>query len=273
MHVVSQNRRPAPAGITSPAPRLDLDGLALYEGDALELLPAFAPASVDALITDPPYSSGGLTAASRTRDPAEKYCQDKNARGRPSFGGDMRDQRSFLAWGTLWGIACRRLLKPGAYALIFTDWRQLPTVTDLLQAAGFVWRGIIAWDKGRGARAPHKGYFRHQCEYVVWGTNGACDPQPSGPWDGCLRESVRQADKFHMTGKPTPLMQQLVTCAPEGGLVLDCFAGSGTTGVACAQTGRRFLGIEQSAEYCAIAEGRLRESISSGRPSSPVAGR
>jgi hypothetical protein len=53
--------------------------------------------------------------------------------------------------------------------MCFTDWRQLPMLTDVLQAGGFVWRGVMPWDKTESSRAPHTGYFRHQCEYVVWG--------------------------------------------------------------------------------------------------------
>lgn len=54
--------------------------------------------------------------------------------------------------------------------LIVVVVEQLPSTTDAVQIGELIWRGIIAWDKGRCARAPHKGYFRHQCEYVVWAT-------------------------------------------------------------------------------------------------------
>lgn len=131
-------------------------------------------------------------------------------------------------------------------------------MTDALQAAGWTWRGIAVWDKGRGARSPHKGYIRHQCEYVVWATKGPV-PRPThgGPFDGCYHESVRKKDKHHMTGKPTPLLEQLVQITPPGGLVLDPFAGSATTGVACLRQGRRFIGFEESAAYCDVSSTRL----------------
>lgn len=237
-------------------------GCALYHGESLRLLRQFPEASVDAAIADPPYCSGGFSIGEKAQDPRKKYCQDGNDCGRPSFGGDTRDQRSFRMWGALWTTELRRVVRVGGYCLIFTDWRQLPTVTDLLQAGGFVWRGVIAWNKGAQARAPHKGYFRHQCEYVVWGTNGPCPKAVhAGPFPGCHDEHVRQADKFHMTGKPTPLMCRLVECVPPGATVLDPFAGSATTGVACALTGRKFIGIEQELSYCQISTQRLREAL------------
>lgn len=143
-----------------------------------------------------------------------------------------------------------------------TDWRQLPAVTDAFQAAGWTWRGVIAWDKGRGSRAPHKGFFRHQCEYLVWGTNGRV-PQLNdrGPFDGCYSVPVKRSDKHHITGKPTDLLRQLVRCAPVGGTILDPFAGSATTGVAAVQEGRRFVGFEISPDYWEIGSRRLQAAI------------
>ncbi|WLD11895.1 DNA-methyltransferase [Planctellipticum variicoloris] len=230
----------------------------LFHAEIHEALPQLAPASYDAVITDPPYCSGGTTAGERRRSPEDKYSQDGELRGRPSFGGDLKDQRSFTWWCQQWLIDCRRLLKPGGYCLVFIDWRQLPAMTDAFQAADLTWRGIIAWDKGSGARAPHKGYFRHQCEYLVWGTKGAC-PQAThaGPFDGCYSVGVRKADKHHLTGKPTELLRELVQVVPPGARILDPFAGSGTTLVAAQELGRPADGIEREREYCEISRGRL----------------
>lgn len=234
----------------------------LIEGESLAALSAMKSDSVDAVITDPPYSSGGFTRDDKAQDPATKYQhgtvrQDKY----PTFGGDSRDQRSYMAWCALWVGECVRVLKPGGYFMAFTDWRQLPVTTDAVQAGGVFWRGIVAWNKGRGARAPHKGYFRHQCEYVVWGTKGpATQLEHDGPFDGCITSTVRQADKFHLTGKPTELMRELVRPVVPGGLVLDPFAGSGTTGVAALLSGRRFVGIEREAAYADISRRRLAEA-------------
>ncbi len=235
-------------------------GWQLLQGECLALLQAVPDDSVDAVITDPPYSSGGFTRDDKARPPAEKYTKTGSAREYPTFAGDSRDQRSYLAWCAMWITECVRVLKPGGYFMAFTDWRQLPVMTDAVQAGGVVWRGVVAWDKGRGSRAPHKGYFKHQCEYVVWGTKGpAVILEHDGPFDGCIRSTVRQADKHHMTGKPTELMRELVRPVLPGGLILDPFAGSGSTGVGALLEGRRFLGIEREPEYVSIARARLEE--------------
>jgi len=230
----------------------------LIQGECLPALLGMPDDSVDAVITDPPYSSGGFTRDDKSRCPDSKYTQGGFQGRFPTFSGDSRDQRSYLAWCALWMAECARVLKPGGYFMSFTDWRQLPVMTDAVQAGGIVWRGIIAWDKGLAARAPHKGYFRHQCEYVVWGTKGAAMKlEHDGPFPGCIRAAVKQSDKFHLTGKPTELMKELVRPVQEGGLILDPFAGSGSTGVAALLSGRRFVGIEREAAYADISRQRL----------------
>lgn len=230
----------------------------LIEGEALPALMAMTNESVDAVITDPPYSSGGFSRDDKSRDPDVKYTQTGSEGRFPTFSGDSRDQRSYLTWCSLWIAECVRVLRPGGYFMAFTDWRQLPVMTDAVQAGGVFWRGIVSWDKGGGARAPHKGYFRHQCEYVIWGTKGPARlPEHDGPFPGCIQAVVRQADKHHLTGKPTQLMRELIRPVLPGGIVLDPFAGSGTTGVAAILSGRRFIGIERESAYAKISRNRL----------------
>lgn len=230
---------------------------AMLRGESLALLKTLPDASVDAVVTDPPYSSGGFTRGDRTDPASKKYVQNGTILERPEFAGDNRDQRGFEYWCVLWLAECLRVAKPGAPICVFTDWRQLPTTTDAVQAGGWVWRGIVAWDKTRGCR-PTMGRFASQCEYIVWGSAG---PMPQrtdvGCLWGCISEPVDQQDKHHITGKPTRVMQELVKVCPPGGLVLDPFAGSGTTGVAAPLEGRRFVGVEITDANCKVARDRL----------------
>lgn len=238
-------------------PFFESQGIAIYQGDSIELGNRLPASVFDALISDPPYCSGAAGTAVGA-DPSKKYCQGGNTQGRPSFGGDFRDQRSFKYWCSLWIGQALRACRDTAYGLIFTDWRQLATMIDALQAGGFCFKGLISWDKGRGSRAPHKGFFRHQCEYIPWGTKGAVPKLTDrGPFDGCYSIPVLQRDKHHMTGKPTALMQKLVQCVPAGGISLDPFCGSGTTLVASALEGRQAIGFEASEQYCEIAARRI----------------
>lgn len=235
------------------------DGLIeLHNAESFRFLADLAAERFDAVITDPPYSSGGFTRGDRSQSTTSKYIHSGTKNVRQHFSGDNRDARSWSYWCNLWISECHRLTRENGYFLTFIDWRQLPLASDAVQAGGFVWRGVVPWDKGLGARAPHTGYFRHQCEYVLWGTKGVSKPaKHGGPWPGFFQCTVRQSDKFHQTGKPTELMVELVQCVPKRGRIIDPFAGSATTLVAAMRTGRRAIGVEQSPEIFETAVERL----------------
>lgn len=230
---------------------------ALVLGDSLQILAGIDAGSFDALITDPPYSSGGLHMGARQQAASTKYVQGGQKLAYHEFEGENRDQRSHGFWITLWLSECYRLLREGAPVCIFTDWRQLPLTTDAMQAAGFTWRGILPWDKTEGVR-PQLGRFRNQAEYIVWGSKGGMPLDRKVPvLPGVIREPVRKVDKHHMTGKPTELMRQVVRICEPGGQILDPFAGSGTTLVAAELEGYGWYGCEMSAHYHQVATGRL----------------
>ena len=98
-------------------------------GDSLEVLRQIPDNSIDAVITDPPYASGGKTTGEKSALPSEKYAKNKVVH-RPDFVGDTKDSRSWLHWCVLWIGECHRVLKDNGYFLMFSDWRQLPTATS-----------------------------------------------------------------------------------------------------------------------------------------------
>lgn len=77
---------------------------------------------------------------------------------------------------------------------------------------------------------------------------------------GSFTYPVVGAKKQHMTEKPVPLMVDLLAIVPEDGIVLDPFAGSGTTGVACIERGLRFIGVEKEEHYFEVASNRLKQA-------------
>ena len=235
-------------------------GITIYHGDAFEVLHTLS--GIDAIITDPPYSSGGAFRGDRTGSTVEKYVQSGQQAYRAEFAGDNRDQRSYAAWCSLWLTAAYRAANPGAVAAIFTDWRQLPTTTDALQAGGWVWRGIAVWDKTPASR-PRQGAFTSQAEYVVWGTSGALDGEINSVYlPGVFTEmSPRGDDKVHIAEKPASVMDWLCQFSKPGALIVDPFMGSGTTLAAAKKLGRRAIGIEVDESYCAIAKARLSQEV------------
>lgn len=219
----------------------------LWQGDVFAMLSALPSASVDLLLTDPPYSSGGMTTKDRIRSPHRKYVLSESASGNalPSFSGDCRDQVGYWFWVSLWLSEGLRLVKPGGIAGLFTDWRQLPVTVAALQAGGFIWRGILPWHKP-GSR-PTQGRFANACEYLAWGTAGP-RPLTGATYPGFIScVTPNSKIRTHIAQKPEALMAALVAIAPPGGVVLDPFMGSGTTGVAALKSGRRFIGGEVDA--------------------------
>ena len=236
-------------------------GWRMVKGDSLIALRDMPDESVDALIADPPYSSGGAFRGDRQVASSMKYGASTTADGMrqmPEVHGDNRDQRAYLVWCSLWLAECLRIAKTGAPIALFTDWRQLPTTTDAMQSGGWCWRGIAAWSKP--ASRPQLGRPSQSSEFVVWGSKGAMPldrgcPSIPGHWN-----ELAPREREHMTEKPIGVMRDLAKLCIPGGVILDPFAGSATTGVAALLEGRRFVGIETSAEYFPIACRRLAET-------------
>lgn len=229
---------------------VSLPGADLYRGDCLAVLPGLT-VPFDAVVTDPPYSSGGQSKGDRARSTGDKYLNSGGTKF-PDFLGDTKDQRSYLHWSALWMGLCAERLADGGLMIVFSDWRQLPVTTDAMQAAGVTWRGVAVWDKTGGAR-PYKGGFRSQAEYIVWGSKGPLRGEAYSP--GVFRVNPLAGGKFHQVGKPLPLMEDIVAAC--GARILDPFMGSATTGVAALQQGKHFVGIEASEHYFRVAIERL----------------
>ncbi|MBS1164140.1 MAG: site-specific DNA-methyltransferase [Proteobacteria bacterium] len=223
----------------------------LILGDALELLTSLDVGDFVGVLTDPPYSSGG-NVRDKAMPTSAKYLQGRGGGRYPEFAGDTRDQRSFLTWSTMWMSLARKLVVPGGILATFTDWRQLPVTTDAVQCAGWVWRGIVPWDKTESAR-PQLGRYRNQTEFVAWGTNGS-RPLLGPVAPGVFRMPVPRV-KHHIAGKPVELMRGLLSVMQ--GPVLDPFMGSATVGVACLEMGLHYVGMEVDPTIFEIACQRM----------------
>ncbi|MCX2834465.1 DNA-methyltransferase [Microbulbifer thermotolerans] len=240
--------------------KFSIGNVTLYQGDALAVLSSLTEQSIGAVITDPPYASSGASALTKAIAPSKKYVQSGQKKSYPEFQGENRDQRSFCFWSTLWASECYRIAKDGAPICVFSDWRQLPTTTDYLQAGGFTFNGIVPWDKTESTR-PAKGRFRAQAEYIVWGFKGRCVTEKNPVYlAGSVRARVNPKEKLHMTGKPIAVMDHIIKIVPPGETVIDPFMGSGSTGVSAINAGLSFTGIEASPEYFALAKERLIEA-------------
>ena len=234
--------------------------ITIYNGDALQIIPQLT--NIGAVITDPPYSSGGAHRSDRTASTVTKYVQTGTQAYRPEFAGDGRDQRSFLAWCTLWMNAAYNVATPGAPIVSFIVWRQLPILSDAVQAGGWIWRGVAVWDKGFGR--PRPGGFSNATEFALWVTKGPLESREAYP-AGVFRSPVPK-DRQHITQKPEGVMSWILKVVPEGATVLDPFMGSGTTLKAAKEAGLKAIGIEVDPAFCEIAAKRCAETLAFTKP-------
>lgn len=214
---------------------------------------------IDMLLSDPPYASGGLHSGARRQSTNKKYKRSQTKRDYLDFSGDQRDQRSWMYWCTSWLSEFRKIADKEAYIAIFVDWRQLPTLTDCVQASSWLWRGVCVWDKTEGARMPHMGYFRQQAEYVVWGTYSdlQADYDRDEALPGVFRSAVDQ-DKMHLTQKPIEVLEWLIKISLKKN-IFDPFLGSGTTLIAAENLGHTCYGCEIDPGYTAVILQRYRD--------------
>ena len=243
-------------------------------GDTFKVLKKMPDKSVDLLIVDPPYNL------------------DKNFHGN---GFKKRNLDEYALYTKEWIDAVKDKLKDTASIYVCCDWKSALVIGTVLEE-NFILRNRITWqrEKGRGAKsnwknsmediffatvsdtytfnldavkqkkkvlAPYKengvpkdwveskdGKFRYTC--------------PSNFWDDIAVPYWSMPENTaHPTQKPEKLMAKLVLASSnKGDLVVDIFAGSGTTGVVAKKLDRNFINIEQNPLYCAWGEKRLADA-------------
>jgi site-specific DNA-methyltransferase (adenine-specific) len=157
-----------------------------------------------------------------------------------------------------WLSECLRIAKPNGILLLFSSWRYLPIFSDAVQAAGWVWRSIVVWDKTIKTR-PNKGFFRHQAEYIIFGTKGKWTPLNNESLPGVYSFGVDNCEKNHITAKPVPLIENLLSIFSSKATIIDPFMGGGSILKACENLGHFYIGIELSPEYYQIAVNFIKE--------------
>lgn len=237
------------------------DGWSILHGDTLQIIRAFKPQVFDALITDPPYASGGWKASEKNRTTNQKYSSMDKDNALPDFDGDQKDQRSWTRWMAEWAFPTPEKsvspVLPSACLLIGDVSKHYRR-----SAVGRVdLAGSAVWDKMTSR--PQKGRFRQQSEYIVWGSNG---PMPVSRPVGCLPGVFRYANpqnRTHVTEKPLQLMRDLVKICEPGGRILDPFCGAGTTVLASRLEGYEAVGIEVTDAYYKLGSDRVRFALES----------
>ena len=203
----------------------------ILHGDCTSVMRRLASESVDFCLTDPPY-----------------LCNYRNRDGQ-SIKGDRSGQWLYPAFRHI-----HRLLKPDSLCVSFYGWHKADEFMAAWRRAGFRPVGHIVFRKKYVSSTRFMGAAHEQAYLLAKG-----DPaMPELPIMDVL-EWQYTGNKLHPTQKPVGSLKPLIEAfCPTGGLVLDPFAGSGSTLVAATETGRRFIGIELDRRHWATAQRRLK---------------
>lgn len=203
----------------------------ILQGDCTEVLKTLPDSSVDLAVTDPPYGVRYQDRMGRT------IAND----------GDSLD-------GVLGAFpALYRVLRPNSLCVCFYGWNRVDAFFNAWTNAGFRPVGHIVWAKSYASRAR---FLRahHEQAYLLAKGNPAKPARPLQdvqPW-------IYSGNRSHPTEKAVRILTPLIeSFSRPGDVILDPFSGSGSTAVAAALAGRRYLGIELDAGYCAHARRRL----------------
>lgn len=227
----------------------------LYHGDCLDILPAMAGAErADLLATDAPYR---LTSGGNNPSPGFNGMSGKFAIGRYDNCGEI--VKCGVEWED-WLPAAYAALADDADAYVMANDKHVGRAQAAALAAGFGFHNLLSWDKGRPT--PNRWYMKH-LEFTLYLWKGRARPiNDKGAQQQLRGRLVPESD--HPTEKPVALMAEYIRQSTvPGGLVLDPFMGSGTTGVAAVRAGRRFVGIELSRRWYDVAVALISAALDS----------
>ncbi len=247
------------------------DSAPIIVGDCVAEMTKLPAACVDLVFADPPYNlqlQGDLKRPDDSRVDAVDDDWDKFA--------------SFSAYDDFtraWLMACRRVMKPNATLWVIGSYHNIFRVGTILQDLGFWILNDIVWRKSNPMPNFRGRRFTNAHETLIWAARDAStrnytfnyealkagndDVQMRSDWlfplcTGEERLKGRNGKKLHPTQKPESLLARVILAASRpDDLVLDPFAGSGTTGAVARRLRRRFVGIERSADYAQAARARI----------------
>jgi site-specific DNA-methyltransferase (adenine-specific) len=242
----------------------DTGSFSLYEGDCMEVLDELGAEQFDMIFADPPYflSNGGMTCKNGKMVPVDKGKWDAS-----------RGAEANHAFNRAWLARCQRALKPNGTIFVSGTHHTIHSIGFAMQQLGFKILNDLTWFKPNPPPNLSCRYFTHTTETIIWAgrskktkhlfnykemkvENGG--KQMRSMWNMKPPNKAQKSEGKHPTMKPLPLLDRIVRAASNpGDRILDPFNGSGTTGLACAQTGRNYVGIEMDESYLDLTRRRL----------------
>lgn len=221
----------------------------LIHGDCLVEMQRIPDNSIDLIVTDPPYKliSGGCKGGLNIQFNKADYSKVSK--------GEFFEIPRFDAWIK----ECFRVLKNGTHFYCMSNDKNLNEIYNVAINCGFKEVNILVWKKYMHTPLP---YYMKNIEFIIlFRKGGARKINNMGSF--ALIENIKgiYGNKIHVSEKPVPLFEEFIlNSSNEGDIVLDPFAGSCSTAMACINTNRHYIVFEKEKEYYDIAFNRIEEA-------------
>lgn len=219
----------------------------LLQGDCLELMKKIPDNSIDLIVTDPPYLIKYKT--NYRKDKHHDFCSE-------ILNDDNYDCISNYI------KECYRILKNNTAMYMFCNCDRVDFFKQQLEQAGFIIKNMIIWVKNNWTAGDLKAQFAKRYEIMFLVNKGRKHFNGKRLTDVWNFDRVAGKNQLHQNQKPVDLLEQcILKHSNENDVVFDGFMGSGSTGVACLNTNRNFIGIELNENYFNIAKERIESLI------------
>ena len=224
-----------------------MNSIELWHGDCLELMTNIPDGSVDLVLTDPPYLCNYSRHDSKSRFSNKITNDEDNCANENMIEKYLRE--------------CYRIMKDNTAIYCFCNYKKIDFFKQQIEKAGFHLKNIIIWDKQKNGMGDLSTTFGYSYEFIIFASKGQPKIRGKRISDVWQFPMVKPKEQTHQNQKPVDLLKQAVEkSSDEGAVVFDGFMGSGSTGVACVNTNRRFIGIELGEGYFNIAKKRIEEA-------------
>ena len=221
------------------------DKFKLYNDDCFKVFEELIAnnVEVDCILTDPPY---GIDFVSGRRK--EKYNKIKN-------DTSLEFLNNFF-------FKCNEILKKNSHIYCFCSWHNVDKFKVEFEKY-FNLKNIIIWEKNVHGTGDLKGSYAPKYEFVLFGHKGR--KLINGKRIPDIIQAKKSGNKLHPTQKPIDLLEIFIEKSTnENDTVFDGFMGSGSTGIACLNTKRNFIGIEIDSDYFNVAKNRIEQHQQGG---------
>lgn len=230
----------------------------LIQGDCLDAMKDMPDNSIDAIVADPPYNLVGKI------DEIHLFRQSE-VRGNKSHTKESMDYDINFNQFEWLDIAVKKL-KKGGHFIIFNDWENMGDIAKYLKVKKIKVKSLNHWQKTnplpsewRRRFVPGREHFLHAVKPGKYSFN--TESIHHGDFVMGLTPKREKSNGSHPNQKPLKLMEEIISIITnDGDVILDPFMGSGTTGVACVNLNRNFIGIELDKEYFKLAENRIKQA-------------